>query len=288
MVDRIVKCEGAAGRFGRPTLDRDVKEEAAAPPVGSPGGDMVEELLAKEAARKRELELKKQAEEVALQKVADLKAKNVTQLKALLSGKGRDTAGTKDELVAALIRADEEEEAAAKRRAELKAIEVSDLRKLLQSKALEVSSKKDEMVDAYLAYEAKVYQEVVAYSARFAAALDERRAALEGMTQTELKDICAGKDLSASGTKEALLGRLLEALKTDGEVDQILSVQARATRREELQATGKDALLKRCTTLGINPLVKEVMVERVLSHEEEVEPAAKKARTASWAPCAGA
>merc|ERR1712039_497035 len=179
-------------------------------------------------------------------------------------------------------------ETASKRRAELKAMEVSDLRKLLQSKSLEVSSKKDDMVDTYLAYEAKVCQEVVAYSARFAAALDERRTALEGKIQSELKDACAAKDLAQGGTKEVLLGRLLEALKTDGEVDKILSVQTRAARREELQATGKDALLKRCTTLGINPLVKEVMVERILTHEEETEPAAKRARTASWAPCAGA
>merc|ERR1712217_466458 len=183
---------------------------------------------------------------------------------------------------------EEEEEAAAKRMAELKAMEVSDLRKLLQSKALEVSSKKDDMVDTYLAYEAKVCQEVVAYSARFAAALDERRKALEGKVQSELQDACGSKDLAQSGTKEVLLGRLLEALKTDGEVDKILSVQSRAARREELQAAGKDALLKRCMVLGINPLVKEVMVERILSHEEEAEPAAKRARTASWAPCAGA
>merc|ERR1719343_1127453 len=167
-------------------------------------------------------------------------------------------------------------------------MDLSDLRKLLQSKALEVSSKKDEMVASYLAFEANVRQEVVAYSARFTAALDEKRASLEGKSQAELKDACVAKDLAPSGNKEALLGRLLEALKTDGEVDEILSVQARAARREELQATVKDALLKRCMVLGINPFVKEVMVERILSHEEEAEPAAKRARTARWAPCAGA
>merc|ERR1712039_603965 len=138
--------------------------------------------------------------EVALQKLADLKAKNVNQLKALLSGKGRDTAGTKDELVAALVRADEQEEAASKRRAELKAMEVSDLRKLLQSKALEVSSKKDDMVNTYLAHEEKIREEAINYSARFAAALDERRLVLAGKIQAELKDACAAKDLAQSGT----------------------------------------------------------------------------------------
>merc|ERR1711972_752992 len=139
-------------------------------------------------------------------------------------------------------------------------------------------------IDTFLAYEAKVSEEAIAYSAKIAVALAERKAALEGKTLAELKDACAAKELAQSGAKEALVDRLVEALKTDGEVDKILSVQARAARREELQATAKDALLKLCVALGINPLVKEVMVERILSHDEEagslVEPVAKKARKA--------
>jgi len=42
-------------------------------------------------------------------------------------------------------------------------------------------------------------------------------------------------------------------------------------------------LVKSCIALEINPLVKEVMVERILSHEDEFgrvkEPAIKKARS---------
>merc|ERR1740129_2291960 len=144
IVDRIVKCEHAAGRFGRPALEHQSKEAEAPAPAAS--GDMVELLLAQEANRKRELELKKQAEEAAAAKIAALKSAPVEELKKQLVSKGREPSGKKDDLVAALIRAGEDEEAAAKRKAEVKAMDANDLKKLLQRKALAVSSKKDEMV----------------------------------------------------------------------------------------------------------------------------------------------
>merc|ERR1719330_1551742 len=281
IVDRIVKREHAAGRFGRPTLEREKKEAAAPEPAA--GGDMVELLLAQEAKRKRELELQKQAEEAAALKIEKLKNSSVEELRKLLASKGRDTSGKKDDLVAALIRASEEDEAAAKRKGELKAMEVNELKKLLQSKALEVGSKKDEMVETFLAYETKVCTEAIAYSAKVGAILEEMQSGLEGKTQAALKDECAAKSLAQGGNKEALMERLLESKKTDGEVDKILAAKARAARREELQATPMEALLKLCSSLAIDPFVKEVMVERVVSHEDEVaveERASKRARKA--------
>jgi len=281
IVDRIVRREHAAGRFGRPTLEEPKKEAVA--PTSAEGGDIVERLLAQEASRKRELELKKQAEEAAAQKTEKLKNSSVEELKKLLANKGRDTSGKKDDLVAALIRAGEEDEAASKRKGELKAMEVHELKKLLHSKALEVSSKKDDMVATFLAYEAKVRMEAPAYSAKVGVILEEMRSGLEGKTQAELRDECSAKGLAQSGTKDVLMERLLESWKTDGEVDKILAAKGRAARREELQATAMEAVLKLCSSLAIDPYVKEVMVERVLSHEDEAgsavdEPASKKAR----------
>jgi len=77
MVDRIVKCENSAGRFGRPTLEREKKETL----VTATGGDMVDALLASEANRKRERELEKQEEEAAAKRRADLKNKSLEELK---------------------------------------------------------------------------------------------------------------------------------------------------------------------------------------------------------------
>jgi len=280
IVDRIVKREHVAGRFDRPTLD--VPKKAVAP-TPAQGGDMVELLLAQEASRKREIELKKQAEEAAAQKVEKLKNSSVEELKKLLASKGRDTSGKKDDLVAALIRAGEEDEAASKRKGELKAMEVNELKKLLHSKALEVGSKKDDMVETFLSYEAKVCTEALAYSTKVGVILEDMQSSLEGKTQAELRHECTTKELAHGGNKEALMERLLESWRTDGEVDRLLAAKGRAARHQELQATELEPLLKLCSSLAIDPFVKEVMVERVLSHEDEAgsavgEPASKRAR----------
>merc|ERR1711912_202878 len=62
MVERISKREYDMGCYARPTLPQ---EEA---PAAQQSGDMVEALLASEAQRKKERELKSQQEEKALQK----------------------------------------------------------------------------------------------------------------------------------------------------------------------------------------------------------------------------
>jgi len=285
MVDRILKCEHAVGRFGRPTLERETKEVPLAPAAAA-GVDMVDALLAEEAARKRERELKKQEEEAAAKQRSDLKSKSLDELKKQLASKGRDASGKKDDLVEALLRAGVEEEAAAKRRLEVKAMEAVELRRLLQSKALPVSGKKDEMVDTFLAFEASVVKNAIAYSAKVDAAFGEMEAELEEQTLAALKELCASKGLKGGVNKEACLERLSEDLKTSGggEIDRVLATRARAARREELSATPKETLLSLCSSFGICPLVKEVMVERILSHEAESgssvqEPATKKART---------
>lgn len=279
MVDRIVKCEHRAGRFCRPTLETPIKEAAPSPAQGAV--DMVDALLASEAARKKERELQKQLEEAEAQKRADLKSKSVDELKKQLASKGRDTAGKKDDLVEALMQAAVEEDAAAKRKVEIQAMEAGELKKLLKVKALQVSSKKEDMVNAFLAHEAQVRKDAVAYSFKVDAALDEKKAQLESNTLNDLKELCASKDLKGGANKEACLERLLADLRTNGEIDQALALQARAARREELQAMAKEVLLSMCISLELCPFVKEVMVERILAHEAEFgvqEPAIKKAR----------
>jgi len=95
--------------------------------------------------------------------------------------------------------------------------------------------------------------------------------------------MCASKDLKPGVSKEACLQRLLEDLKASGEIDEVLATQTREKRRTELHPKDKEMLVKSCIALEINPLVKEVMVERILSHEDEFgrvkEPAIKKARS---------
>jgi len=282
IVDRIVKREAAVGNFARPTLDTGL-ESKEAPEAG--GGDMVQALMAAEAKKKRERELQRQQEEAAAQKKTDLLSKDVVQLKKLVAAKGGDSTGKKEKLVEELIRIGNQEEAKAKRKAELEAMEPAELKRFLKSKALEAGSTKKELVEAMLGYEARVQEAAVAYSSKVSALLEKKKEEWEAKTFKELKDLCEKQDLKSGPNKESASERLFEGLQASGEVDKILAVNAREARRLDLLTMDKDAVLKRCATLELNPLVKEVMVERLVQHEGEFGRvdggrAAKRARKA--------
>merc|ERR1719277_30049 len=123
VVERVVKHEGAKGSFARPEAageEEDGAEEAApaaAKAAGKKAGDMVEALLANEANRKREREQKKQEEEAAASKRKEFKAMSMEELKKLLTSKGQEPTGKKDELVGAAFALSVQEDAAAARKA---------------------------------------------------------------------------------------------------------------------------------------------------------------------------
>merc|ERR1712194_453342 len=103
-----------------------------------------------------------------------------------------------------------------------------------------------------------------------------------------LKEMCAAKGLALGGGKDDRIERLLEEAKKDGDLDNVVSLNIRNKRKEELMSMSKASVVTLCEKTGVNPLVKDVMVERVLSHESEggaaiamtnaEAPAAKKAR----------
>merc|ERR1719359_657048 len=107
MVDRIVKKELETGRFSRPTLDGDKPEAVEGKEENV---DMVTALLHSEKTRKKEKELKSRREEETSNKIKELQAMNVTDLKSELTKKGVEPTGKKDEMVKALwdIRVQEE------------------------------------------------------------------------------------------------------------------------------------------------------------------------------------
>jgi len=281
MVDRIVKREHVAGRFGRPVLEWQSRETSASAAVG---GDMVEALMASEANRKRERELKRQEEEAEEKKKAELTAMSLQDVKKQLAAAGQQASGKKEELVEILLQIGKQKEVAAKRKAELKAMEAAELKKYIQSKALHNSERKDEMIETILAYEAKVYESALTYSEKVEEILAERKAEWEGKSIAELKEMCASQGLANSGAnKEVFRERLLEALKAGGEMDKVVATRARSARAEQLQAQSKEEVLKVCESLSLRSLVKSVVVERLLAHEDEFgrieEPKAKRART---------
>merc|ERR1712139_18851 len=92
---------------------------------------------------------------------------------------------------------------------------------------------------------------------------------LESKTGTELKELCVSKGLKAAVASADCVERLLEAAKASGEIDEKLAVLNQDARRKELMNMHMDSLLKLCKETATDPLVKEVMVERLLAHEGE-------------------
>jgi len=282
MVERIIRKESAAGRFARPTLEMNEPEV----PAPAKKGDMVETLLANEAKRKKELEVKKQQEDAVANKMKELRAMSVEELKKLLVSKGHEAVGKKGDMVEALFAVGEHEDAVAARKSELTAMGADELKKSLSSKGLE-AGKKSDMVEVLLAHEAKTRVDLRTYSLKVGEVLAKMREELESKTGAELKELCTSKSLKAGLTKEDRIDRLLEEAAKDGEVDKVLAVMSRDARKELLLSMETSALEQLCDETGADPLVKEVLVERLLAHESEVgfataeddsQPAAKKAR----------
>merc|ERR1712039_513073 len=98
-------------------------------------------------------------------------------------------------------------------------------------------------------------------------------------TASQLKDLCAGKNVAVGGSNEDKIKRLVAVAQGDGEIDQIIFKTSRDARAKELDGMEKSELVKVAASMAVDGLVKEVMVERILCHEEEIgEPVRKKAR----------
>merc|ERR1712203_39548 len=83
----------------------------------------------------------------------------------------------------------------------------------------------------------------------------------------DLKEMCRSKTLALGGSKVDKIARLLEAAEKAGEVQKVLDQMAVDERRAELLAMNKETVLELCQKAGVDPLVKEVMVERLILRE---------------------
>lgn len=119
-------------------------------------------------------------------------------------------------------------------------------------------------------------------------AATQKQKELAAKSNATLKDLCVAKDLPAKGEKDERVERLIEEAKKDREFDKSVSMSSRNKRKEELMVQDKTMVLKLCEATGVDPFVKDVMIERIMSYESEAgdaiaagdseQPAAKKAR----------
>ncbi|CAJ1443521.1 unnamed protein product [Effrenium voratum] len=254
MVDRLLKAELRAGHFA----PKKVEEEK---PVN---GDLVEALLSSEAQRKKDAELKKQQDEADSSKRKELRVMSVEALKKALISKSLEASGRKDDMVEMLFQAWKQEQALASRKAELKALSKDDL-KILAARNGSTASAKEAMIEAVLQQEAKQRQMQKDYDAKVILVLVKKREELDDKTNHELKEMCASRGLKAGSCKEDRVERLLENMRTTHEADKDVLELSMAERRQEFLAMDETQLEKLCTELSVDPLVKEVMVERLLA-----------------------
>jgi len=246
---------------------------------------MVDALLAIEAQRKIEMELQTQQEEAAALKMKDLKSLSIDDLKKRLTKKGLEASGKKEEMLRALFLVGLQEDAAAKRKAELSSKTLPELKEVLSRFGLETGSK-EQMVKTMLSHEAKLAEDLKAFELKVNEEVAKKSEQLQTQTLAALKELCATKGLAVGGGKEERIERLVEDIRAGGELDKVVSVNIRIKRKEELMAMDKATVLKLCESTGVDPLVKDIMVERIISQEAEGdtaivmtdEPAAKKAR----------
>lgn len=141
-----------------------------------------------------------------------------------------------------------------------------ELKKICETKDLDTGNK-DDMVKTLLKHEAKHREAAKAREAQIRVVLAGRRKELQALGIPELKELCEKRGLKLGGNKDDKVERLLNLAKDDGQVDKILAAQARVVRKEELTAMDKADLFKLCGKTGVDPLMKEVMVERILAAE---------------------
>jgi len=282
VVDRVVRCEVAKGRFLPPVAPSEEEEHDQA----SSKGSMVDAIMANEVLRKKEKERKQKQEEAAANKIKELRAMSLDDLKKSLTKKGQEPVGKKDDLVQALYAIHLQDEAIAAKKAKMQAMGIDQLKTLAVKRGVQLdkkSEKKDKLIEALLDAEAKTREALRIHEGKVQEVAAEKKQELDGKTANELKELCVSKGLKPGLGKDERAQRLLDEARASGDLDQVVSVRNQGERTTELLATDMGALLKLSSEVGADPYVTDVMVERILAHElalgcTTTEPSAKKAK----------
>jgi len=141
------------------------------------------------------------------------------------------------------------------------------------------------MVNAMLKYEQRVQEEIRAYEGKVRELTDQKRGEFESMPLGELKTLLVAKGLKAGVGKADRAQRLAEEAQKDGSIAKRVSQLTREERKQQLLAMKKSDVLDLCDELDIDPLMKDVMVQRIMSYEADIadgflEPELKKRKTA--------
>merc|ERR1712151_1082601 len=161
---------------------------------------------------------------------------------------------------------------------------VKELKQLLATHGLEANGKVPDMVNAIMKYEQRVQEEIRAYEAKVMDLTEKRKEEFERMSLTDLKQLLVAKGLKAGVAKSDRAQRLAEEAQKDGSIAKKVCQMTRAERKEALLKMDKNAVLALCHDLEIDPVMKDVVVQRIMSYEADIaagflEPELKKHRS---------
>merc|ERR1712070_916662 len=203
-----------------------------------------------------------------------------------LAKKKIEASGKKEDMVEALFIAAVQEDQANARQADLKSKSQQELKELLSRQGLETGTK-EQMIKTLLTHEAKCREDLRVFESKVVEVAAQQKEQLDDKTNAALKDMCSAKGLPVGGRKEERIERLVEEAQKDGDLDKIVCKNLRSKRKEELMSMEKPAVVQLCEKMSVDPLVKDIIVERIMMHENEgneaiamtdMEPAAKRAK----------
>merc|ERR1719498_1351502 len=161
-----------------------------------------------------------------------------------------------------------QEHAASARKEEVKSKTQQELKELLTRYGLETGGKV-QMIKTLLAHEATVRENLKAFETKTAEVAKHKEGELDKKTNAVLKDMCVAKGLPVGGGKEERIERLVGEMQKDGELDKVVSKDLREKRKQELMSMPKTNVVQLCEKSGVNPVVKDIMVERIMMKESE-------------------
>lgn len=165
--------------------------------------------------------------------------------------------------------AQREREAMAARKKELKTMPVSDLKELLLGEKLETGNKAD-MVEALLSHESEIRAKERARQAELRDVVVKKKEELEGLSAQAVKELCDAAGIKGMMSKQVRIETLMKQWQAEDGVDKALKQRAHDRREEQLLSMDKDGLRDLCTKAGVDPFVKEMMVERIVKRECEL------------------
>merc|ERR1719277_933212 len=125
------------------------------------------------------------------------------------------------------------------------------------------------MIETLLAHEAKLRAEAKAKVERIRTAVVQKKEELESHSVSDLAKLCASAGFKGMMSKQQRIAKLLAQWQDNDGVDKALVKMAFDQRKEDLSSKDQADLLGICEKAGIDPFVKEVMVERVVKQEFE-------------------